>query len=325
MRKSFLTILLLFLCGVVVANATLPCGTFVDGNRRLAEYIHLLQGKRVGVLSDHNSRIEERHLIDTLLASGVDVKLIFAPEKGFRDEDVVRYGDSYMGIEVINLINRPKANDVFRCDVVVCDLRDEGVRTSSSLRALVRLMRVCADIGVPLVMLDRLNPIGSCVDGAIVEQQYRTSEEILPLPLLHGMTLGELARMINGEGWLSGGVRCPLTVVPCVKVEAEEDDDALAKEEPSDSVVFFSVGISQNVPIVSTEKGIDLSEVMALYAEHKADDEFFVGEEFDRHIGASYVREMMVQGYSAEAICSMWRGDVERFMEQRSPYLIYEK
>ena len=151
MKRSFLTIILLFLWGAVAVSATTPDGSFVEGNGRLAEYIHLLQGRRVGVLANNTSRLDERHLVDTLLASGVDVKLIFAPEEGFRGDGAVRYRDSYMGIEVVNLIQCPKANDVFRCDVVVCDLRDEGVRTSSSLRAMVRLMSVCADIGVPFV------------------------------------------------------------------------------------------------------------------------------------------------------------------------------
>ena len=321
MKRSFLTIILLFLWGAVAVSATTPDATFVEGNGRLSEYIHLLQGKRVGVLANHTSLIDQRHLVDTLLASGVDVKLIFAPEDGFRGEGAVRYRDSYMGIEVVNLTQRPKANDVFRCDVVVCDLRDEGVRTSPSLRAMVRLMSVCADIGVPFVVLDSPNPKGCGVDGAIVEMQYHTSEDVLPLSLLHGMTLGELARMINGEGWLAGGAKCPLTVVPCIK-STESVEDVAA--EPA---MVYADGLAVQVPIVfwDGKSAIDLSGVVEAYRSRNSEDEFFVGDKFARQIGASYVRDMIEQEFSAEEISSMWRSDVERFKEQRKPYLIYEK
>lgn len=318
MKRSFLTIILLFVWGAVAVSATTPDGSFVEGNGRLAEYIHLLQGRRVGVLANNTSRLDERHLVDTLLASGVDVKLIFAPEEGFRGDGAARYRDSYMGIEVINLVQHPKANDVFRCDVVVCDLRDEGVRTASSLRAMVRLMSVCADIGVPFVVLDRPNPKGRRVDGAIVESQYRTSEDVLPLPLVHGMTLGELARMINGEGWLADGKRCLLTVVPCTT-----SAEAIAVEP----VVVYACGLAEPLPVAFWEgrSGIDLSAIVEAYRCRNTAEEFFVGEEFARQLGASYVRDMIVQEFSAEEIHSMWKGDVERFVEQQRPYLIYEK
>lgn len=326
MKRSFLTIVLLFLWGVVAVSAATPCGdAFVEGNRRIADYIHLLQGKRVGVLANHTSRINDTHLVDTLLSVGVDVKLIFTPEEGFRGDGVVRHRDSYMGIEIVNLTHQPKANDVFRCDVVVCDLQDVGVRTSSPLVALVRLMGVCADIGVPLIVLDRPNPNAPCVDGAIVEARYRTTEEVLPLPLLHGMTLGELARMINGEGWLSGGAKCPLTVVPCLQATKEPTTTAeCGTSEPSFEVISVGLAAKTPIAIVQGANGIDLSGVVEAYRESGMAEEFFVGEEFDRVIGASYVRDMIMLDYSAPQIHSMWRGDVERFKAQRTPYLIYD-
>lgn len=317
MKNIFLTILFVLL-GAVATNAQEPSEPMHSGDERLPEYLHLLQGKRVGVLANHASLVEDRHLVDTLLSVGVDLKLIFAPEEGFRADGVVRQRDTYMGIEIINLTHRPKANDVFRCDVVVCDLRDTGVRTSAPLRALVRLMGVCADIGVPLVVLDSPNPLGRGADGVIVESQYRTSEDVLPLPLLHGMTLGELARMVNGEGWLREGTKCPLTVVPYVQTTEEATEQS--------TYPIFSVGLAQRVPIVSgqVEVAIDLLAVVESYANRNAEQEFFMNEEFDMQMGTRYVREMIALGYSAEEIERVWRGDVERFIVQREPYLIYE-
>lgn len=318
-RMKFRLLAILFvLFGAMTALAQKPSEPAHSGDERLPEYLHLLQGKRVGVLANHNSFVEDRHLVDTLLSAGVDVELIFAPEDGFRAEGVVRQRDTYMGIEVLNLTRSPKANDVFRCDVVVCDLCDTGVRTSHSLRALVRLMGVCANIGVPLVVLDRPNPFGRCTDGAVVEPQYRTSEDMLPLPLLHGMTLGELARMANGEGWLTEGAKCPLTVVPYVE---STDETPFPTIDP-----IFSVGLAENVPIVveNCEGAVTLLTVVENYANRSEEQEFFLGEEFDRQMGVSYVREMIELGYTAEDIESMWSGDVEGFATQREEYLIYE-
>lgn len=313
-KSRFLITFILLLLTEVGLSAEVGEGSLVAGAARLPEYIHLLEGRRVGVLANHTSRIDDRHLVDTLLASGVDVQLIFAPEGGFRGDAVERHRDSYLGIEIITLRERPRTNDVFRCDVIVCDLQDEGLRTSLPLKALVRLMRVCGDIGVPLILLDNPNPRGSGVDGAIVEAPYRTSEEILPLPLLHGMTLGELARMINGEGWLAEGGKCPLTVVPCLNLNAHHNDTS----------EVASCGLSLEVTIAEGSN-LDLSRVVEAYGGHKAgEEEFFVGDGFDRQIGASYVRDMIELGYTASEIESMWSGDVERFCAQREQYLIYE-
>lgn len=292
-------------------HATEEC--VVVGVERLAEYRYLLEGRRVGVLANHTSRTAHTHTVDTLLASGVDVTLIFTPEGGFRGDGVERRRDAYLGIEIVELTQQPKSNDVFRCDLIVCDLQDEGVRCSQAIVALRRLMQTCADVGVPMLILDRPNPNGSRVDGAIIEEPLRRAGEDLPLPLVYGMTLGEVARMINGEGWLTGGVKCPLTVVPCLNYNRLNNE----------SSEVLSQGLCVEVPIVVGGE-IDLSQVVKAYAERHSDEPFFIGEEFDIMIGASYVRDMVEMGYTAEETEAMWRGDVERFGEQRAKYLIYE-
>lgn len=221
--------LILFLTSIIVTAATLSGAEqeperIVLGDERIADYITLLESKRVGILTNHTAVVEGVHLVDTLLHRGINVRLIFAPEHGFRGdasagEHVASSRDSHTGIEIVSLYGpqrRPKANDVFGCDVIVVDLQDVGVRYYTYLSTLYMMMQTCADVGVEMILLDRPNPNGMYVDGPIIKEQYRSFVGMLPIPIVHGMTLGELARMINGEGWLDGGVRCRLTVVPCL-------------------------------------------------------------------------------------------------------------
>ena len=388
--KNFLLSILLWLLALTSAEAA-ESDSLVVGDCRLPEYIHLLEGKRVGVLANHTAVIGSTHLVDTLLHSGVDVKRIFAPEHGFRGtasagEHIASSRDAYTGIEIVSLYgaNRaPKANDVFGCDVVVVDIQDVGVRFYTFLSTMYLMMQTCADVGVPMIVLDRPNPNGAYVDGPIIEEQYRSFVGVLPLPVVHGMTLGELARMINGEGWLHGGVKCELTVVPCLGYRRSMRYDLPIAPSPNlptplsvalyPSLCYFegtsvSVGRGTDYPfecyghpalqaefeftpeertgaknpphkgvtckgvdmrVSSVEEvmmgGIDLGPVVEAYRQLAAVGErFFVGDFFEKLIGTRYVRDMIEMGYSADEIEAMWKDDVERFVVQRSQYLIYE-
>lgn len=312
MKFRLLTILFVLL-GAVTSYAQKPLEPIILGDERLPEYIHLLQGKRVGVLTNHTAIIDSIHLVDTLLKSGVDVKRIFTPEDGFRGDGMGRHHDSYSGIEVVALDQEPKANDVFGCDVVVFDIQCIGVGECSALVSLMRMMQVCADIGVQFVILDRPNPFGNVVDGPIVEPQLR-GKSGLSLPLMYGMTLGEVARMVNGEGWLRGGAKCRLIVVPCL---------GYGNYVLSENTEVIAAGLCMDIPIVSNNS-IDLTQIVEAHRLRADNEEFFVSEDFDKQIGANYVREMIVLGYSAEEIEQVWRDDVERFVVKRKPYLIYE-
>ena len=225
MKNRIITILaLMMLAFAPPAWGVEPAEGIVVADCRLADYLPLLEGKRVGLLTNHTAVVEGTHLVDTLLRRGVDIELIFAPEHGFRGTasagESVRSGyDQHTGIEIVSLYGAnktPKANDVFRCDVIVVDIQDVGLRFYTYLSTLYLMMQTCAEVGVPVVVLDRPNPNGMYVDGPMLEQEYRSFVGMVPVPVVHGMTLGELARMINGEGWLAGGVKCPLTVVPCL-------------------------------------------------------------------------------------------------------------
>lgn len=325
----------------IAAFGQSEAGGVIKGAERLEEFHHLLEGRRVGVVMDNASEGNSHLLVDALLASGVDMQLIFTPASDTNEGKARRSRDAYTGIEVISMRRAPRANDVFRCDVILYDVEDTGLSTSSSLLALYRMMSVCAAIGVPLVVLDRPNPNGAVVDGAILEEGCRTSAEQLPLPLLHGMTMGEMARMINGEGWLPEGSKCPLTVVPCLYyLRSQSALGASPQTLRLPSLCYFeALGVA--TPSMSElcgsddpqtpPAGIDLAPLLEAYNKWKSSEEnptqeFFTSPAlFDRLAGASYVRDMILFGYNAHEIEGMWHADVERFTAQREQYLIYDE
>lgn len=189
------------------------------------DYLPLLEGKRVSILSNQTGMVSATsHLLDTLLSMGVQVVSIMSPEHGFRgDADAgehVNDGvDAKTGIPIRSLyakgINRPSDEVMDEFDVMVFDLQDVGVRFYTYNATMARVMEACAEKGKQFIVLDRPNPLGFYVDGPILDMKYKSGVGWLPIPIVHGMTLGELALMINGEGWLKDGIQCDLTVVPC--------------------------------------------------------------------------------------------------------------
>lgn len=209
----------------------------VPGDARMEAYLPQLEGQRVGVVCNHTARIASAgggtvHLIDTLMGAGVNVAAAFGPEHGFRGDlpDGAHADDgtdTKTGIPVHSLYGthkKPTAAQLAGLDVVLFDIQDVGVRCYTYLSTLILVMEACAEQGLPLIVLDRPNPNGHLVAGPILDTAVvRSFVGFLPIPLSHGMTLGELAEMANGEGWLGGGysdppdpaLRCALTVIPC--------------------------------------------------------------------------------------------------------------
>ncbi len=218
--RRIVAVLLLSLTPVLVAYGT----GVIAGDMRTDVYLPLLKGAKVGVVTNHTGIVGATHIVDTLLRWGVDVRVVFAPEHGFRGgadagEKVAGYTDKATGLPVVSLYGasrKPKKEDIAKVDVVVFDIQDVGVRFYTYLSTMHLVMESCAENGVRFVVLDRPNPNGFYVDGPVIEQRYRSFVGMHPIPVVHGMTLGELARMINGEGWLEGGAKCDLTVVPCL-------------------------------------------------------------------------------------------------------------
>jgi uncharacterized protein YbbC (DUF1343 family) len=192
------------------------------GAERTELYLSKIQGRRVAVMANHTTLIGNIHLIDSLARLGVKLVKIFSPEHGFRGkgeagEYVVNGIDEKTGIPVISLYGnkvRPSKEDLHNIDIIIFDIQDVGVRFYTYASSMQYLMEACAENHIPMILLDRPNPNGYFIDGPVLKEKYRSFVGLNPVPLVHGLTLGEYASMINGEGWLAKGRTCDLTVIP---------------------------------------------------------------------------------------------------------------
>ncbi|TGE28088.1 exo-beta-N-acetylmuramidase NamZ family protein [Hymenobacter metallicola] len=192
------------------------------GAAQFGTYLPQLQGKRVGLVVNQTSLVGRSHLVDTLLAQGVQVKAIFAPEHGFRGEEAdgatIKDGrDTRSGLPVKSLYGKskkPTPEMLADVDVLIFDIQDVGVRFYTFISTMHYVMEAAAEQGKSVIVLDRPNPNGFYVDGPVLEAKHKSFVGMHPIPVVHGLTVGELAQMINGEKWLAGGKQCPLTVVP---------------------------------------------------------------------------------------------------------------
>lgn len=195
----------------------------ICGAERVNEYVPLLKGRRVGLIVNHTALCGKRHLVDTLLSLGVAVKKIFGPEHGFRGntpagKKVESSRDSATGLPVISLYGsrkKPTAEDLKDLDILVFDIQDVGARFYTYISTLSLCMEAAAEQGKVFLVLDRPNPNGYYVDGPVLDPSCSSFVGMHPVPIVHGLTVGEYARMVNGEGWLKNGVRCSLKVMPC--------------------------------------------------------------------------------------------------------------
>lgn len=193
------------------------------GAERTEVWLPKLQGKTVALVANHTSLVGNTHLLDTMLRLGVRVKKIFAPEHGFRGmaangEEVASTKDKKTGLPIISLYGdhrKPTAKDLKGIDIVVFDIQDVGVRFYTYISTLTYVMEACAEQKKPLLILDRPNPNGYYVDGPILKPENKSFVGLHPVPIVHGMTVAEYARMVNGEGWLANGVKCDLSWVNC--------------------------------------------------------------------------------------------------------------
>ncbi len=194
------------------------------GAERLDQYLPMLYNKRVGMVVNQTSMLGEMHLVDALLRQGIEVTKVFAPEHGFRGkadagELVKNSRDIKTGLPIISLYGKnkkPSAEQLAGLDVLVFDIQDVGARFYTYISTMHYVMEAGAENGIPVLVLDRPNPNGHYVDGPILEPRFKSFVGMHPIPIVHGLTVGELAQMINQEGWLKNGVRCQLTVVPCL-------------------------------------------------------------------------------------------------------------
>jgi uncharacterized protein YbbC (DUF1343 family) len=195
----------------------------VPGACQIDLYKDLITGKKIAVVANQTSMIGNTHLVDTLVSIGINIKVIFSPEHGFRNmadagETIENGKDTKTGIHLISLYGshlKPVPSDLEGIDVVIFDIQDVGARFYTYISTLHYLLESCAENHVKCVILDRPNPNGFYFDGNILDTKYSSFVGMDPVPIVHGMTVGEYALMLNGEGWLKGEVKCDLTVIKC--------------------------------------------------------------------------------------------------------------
>ena len=184
-------------------------------------YVPYLKGKRVAILANLTTIIGKKHLVDSLQQSGINIVKVFGPEHGFRGNAsagtaVADEIDSATGIPLISLYgrkNKPTKEDLADVDIVIYDLQDVGCRFYTNINALSRLMEACHENNKELLILDRPNPNGYLIDGPILNMQFKSGIGMFPIPISHGLTVGEFAQMANGEGWLTNKVKCNLRII----------------------------------------------------------------------------------------------------------------
>lgn len=208
---------------LITAAFTFAQNKPIPGAEQTSEYIKLIKGKTIAIVANQTSTIGDSHLVDKLTSLNIKIKAIFAPEHGFRDladagATIEDGKDKKTGIPIISLYGKqvkPTPEDLEGVDVVIYDIQDVGTRFYTYITTLHYIVEACAENHIKCIVLDRPNPNGFYIDGNVLDTAYKSFVGIDPVPVVHGMTIGEYAMMINGEGWLKGGVKCDLKVVKC--------------------------------------------------------------------------------------------------------------
>lgn len=207
----------LFICWLAVLQAT---AQVKNGADRLEELLPLLENKRISLVVNQTSLVQNVHLLDTLYNKGVHITQVFAPEHGFRGDadagEFIKNGKDYRTqVPIISLYGKnkkPQPSQLQQTDIMIFDIQDVGARFYTYISTMFYVMQACAENNKELIILDRPNPC-DYVDGPVLDMKYKSFVGILPIPILHGCTIGELAQMINGEGWLGNNLQCPLKVI----------------------------------------------------------------------------------------------------------------
>ena len=212
------------------------------GAENYKEYLPLLANKKIGIVTNPTGIIEnKKHLVDFLLDNKVELQKIYAPEHGFRGTadagEVIKDGkDIKTNLPIISLYGnnkKPKPEQLADIDVILFDIQDVGARFYTYISTLHYVMEACAENNIELLVLDRPNPNGSIVDGPVLEIEHKSFVGMHPIPVLHGMTIGEYAKMINGEKWLANGIQCKLKVIPCTNYKREMRYSLPVKPSPN--------------------------------------------------------------------------------------------
>ena len=226
--KEYLKLSYYLLFFFIQINSIKSQSNVIVGAERTDLYLKGLMNKRVGLVANQTSKIKKEHLVDALLNEGVNLVKVFSPEHGFRGESdagekVKDEIDLQTGLPVYSLYGKTKrkpSKEILKdIDVIIFDLQDVGVRFYTYISSLHYIMEACAENNVSLLVFDRPNPNGFYVDGPILDLEFRSFVGMHPVPVVHGMTIGEYANMINGEKWLDNMEQCSLEVIPCLNYD----------------------------------------------------------------------------------------------------------
>ncbi len=201
----------------------LTTNNIIPGAEQVNKYLPLLKNKKVAIVANHASLIKQTHIVDSLLALNVDIKKVFCPEHGFRGngdagEYIEDYYDIKSGLKIVSLYGKnkkPKRKDLSDVDIVVFDIQDVGVRIYTYISTMHYVMEACAENNVEFLVLDRPNPNGFYIDGPTLDTAFQSFVGLHPVPLVHGMTMAEYARMIEGENWLKKSNKCNVKYILC--------------------------------------------------------------------------------------------------------------
>ena len=215
--KSFL----MLVAWMAISGNVFGQSRILTASEQIEEYLPIIRGKKIGMVVNQTSLVGNTHLVDTLVSLGIDIKRIFAPEHGFRGDidrgaKVRNTRDKNSGAPIVSLYGKnykPTSRQVQDLDYMIYDIQDVGVRCFTYTSTLHYVMEACAENNVKLLIFDRPNPNGHYVDGPVMEKEFQSYVGKHPIPLVYGMTIGELGTMINGERWLKGGVKCDMEVI----------------------------------------------------------------------------------------------------------------
>lgn len=266
MTKKILIFILLGWLVVIVQAQPVKVGA-----EHITQYLSLLKNKRVGLVVNQTSVINNTHLLDTLLTYQIAVKKVFAPEHGFRGtadagEHVKNGIDPKTNIPIVSLYGnnkKPKPEQLKDIDVIIFDIQDVGVRFYTYISTLQYVMEACAENKKPLIVLDRPNPNGHYVDGPVLDTQFRSFVGMQPIPIVYGMTIGEYAKLLNGQKWLNKGLQCALTVIKCSNYDHTTFYTLPIKPSPNlptmQSIYLYpSLCLFEGTDSVSLGRGTDL-------------------------------------------------------------------
>lgn len=211
------------------------------GADQTEKYLSYLKGKKIGIVSNQTSIIGKSHLVDSLKKLGVNIVSVFGPEHGFRGNASagIKVGDEVdlaTGIKIISLYGprkKPRKEDMDAIDLMIYDVQDVGCRFYTNINVLSYIMESCAENGKELLILDRPNPNAYLIDGPVLDMKLKSGIGMFPIPISHGMTIGEFAQMLNGEGWLTNKVKCKLKIIPVANYDHEMPYTLPVKPSPN--------------------------------------------------------------------------------------------